>query len=257
MGVRERLISELERMRVASPSAVLRLSSDAGPTTARSAFLAMVKEFHPHRFAREPSEIQHMANEVFLLVKAAYDALATAPKRPRRRKRGTTSPPVQPSRPSRAVRFKKVSRRSRPTTAPPPIGDRPPAPAASAAPSRQRRPSNHSQLVAALETEEQERAEKFREGVKLIKTGRPAEARELFRNLAINKPGEKKFRVYMHYAWGREHQGAGRFEDAAAEFRRALKLDPHFDDAIGALDEVSDAAEKQTGVFGRLFRRGR
>lgn len=240
-------------MKVASPSAVLRLTQDAGTTTARAAFLSMVKEFHPHRFAREPMEVQKLANEIFLLIKAAYDSLCVEPQPPRRRRKGTTSvPPPQPARPSTSVRFKKSTPR-------PPVAA-PSAPMPAADSRRARRPSNHSQLVAALETEEEERAREFREGQKLLKQGKPGEARELFRKLAISMPGEKKLRVYMHYAWGREHQGAGRFDDAAAELRRALKLDPSFGDAIDAMDEVEAAraaVEKQPGVFGRLFRRGR
>jgi len=263
-----RLAAELERMRVASPSAVLRLSPDAGIKTARSAFLAMVKEFHPHRFARQSGDVQQLANEIFLLVKGAYDKLcAAAPEVKKRTKRGGTSPPIAASRPNRAVRFK----RSRPKPEAP-IAKKvaTPIPAPVEAPVSEEteeatdevndatRPANHSQLVAALETEEEERATAFRGGLKLLKAGRPAEAREIFRNLAVNKSSEKKYRVYMHFAWAREHHGAGRLDEAAAEYRRVLKLDPRLKDAIKALDEIAERTSgKQSGVFGRLFRRGR
>jgi hypothetical protein len=60
----------------------------------------------------------------------------------------------------------------------------------------------------------------------------------------------------MHYAWGREHQAAGRLDEAAAELRRALKLDASFDEAVEALEQIDARAEKP-GVLGRLFRRGR
>jgi tetratricopeptide (TPR) repeat protein len=234
-AVIEGLKGELDRMRAASPAAVLKLSQDAGATTTRAAFLAMVKEFHPHRFARESREAQHLANEIFLLVKGAYDALcADAPPRPRRRQRGTTSPPAPTPRPIRAVRFKKIEPRESRSDPTPPVVSAPP------------RPSNHSQLVAALETVEEERATTFRQGLRLLKSGRPAEARELFRDLAVNKPGEKKYRVYMHYAWGREHQGAGRLDEATAELRRALKLDPRLDLAIEALDEIAAAGGEKS-----------
>lgn len=232
-------------MQAASPAATLNLAGEPDAATARSAFLALVKQFHPHRFAREAPEVQDLANEIFLLIKAAYDQLLDDRAPPRRRRRGTTGPPPRPSRPVRPVRFRKSGRHE-------------PAPLAPAA-ARARRISNHSDLIAALESEEEQRARKLREGIALIKRGSPGEAREMFRELAIGKPGEKRFRVYMHYAWGREHLESGRLEDAAAEFRRALKLDPAFDDAVEGLDEITrmtERDERQPGVFGRLFRRG-
>lgn len=246
MRGRERLAAELERMKAASPAAVLRLSGNPGAGAVRAAFLAMVKEFHPHRFAREPADVQFLANEIFLLVKAAYDALAATS----RRRRRTTSPPAPRTRPDRAVRFRERDRRAA-GGAPPDPGAPPPI-----TPASPRRVANHSQLVAALETEDAQRERRLGEGIALVSQGRPAEAREIFRQLAIGNPADRRFRVHMHYAWGREHQGAGRLEDAAAEFRRALKLDPTFDQAAEALDSIAGQGDR-TGVLGRLFRRNR
>ena len=235
-----RLAAELERIKVAPPAAVLRLPAGACPATARSAFLAMVKEFHPHRFAREPQEVQALANEVFLLIKEAYDALCAEPV-----PREEEPDPAQPARSSQTVRFRGANRR-------------PGSGGVRLSPStRTRRISNHTDLIAALESEEEQRARQIQKALALLEQGKPGEARDRLRELAIASPTDKRVRVYMHYAWGREHQQAGRHEDAAAEFRRALKLDPTFDDAVEALDAVSAGGEKQAGVFGRLFRRGR
>ena len=48
-------------------------SSDPGEV--RTAFLALTKIYHPARFARMPTEIQRLSNEVFLSMRAAHDAL--------------------------------------------------------------------------------------------------------------------------------------------------------------------------------------
>ena len=59
----------------------------------------------------------------------------------------------------------------------------------------------------------------------------------------------------MHYAWGREHQSAGRLERARSEYRRVLQLNPRFGAAAEALDSLGDPEPTDKGVFGRLFRR--
>ena len=62
--------------RLRDPHDALGLSGSATPAEVRSAFLALTKRFHPARFGRMPAEIQRLANEVFLGLRAAHDALS-------------------------------------------------------------------------------------------------------------------------------------------------------------------------------------
>ena len=121
---------------------------------------------------------------------------------------------------------------------------------------RKSQPVDHSSLVAQLASEQQNKDEAYRAALKLLREGRASEARLAFRELAVANPGEKRYRTYMHLAWGREHQLAKRFDEAAAEYRRALKVHPQFDPAVEALAELEEAAPKG-GMLGRFFKRGR
>jgi len=100
------------------------------------------------------------------------------------------------------------------------------------------------QLVRRAGTSEEER---FNIGVQMLEEGKAAEARELFRSMAVAHPKEKRYRVRMHYAWGREHQAAGRLDEARLEYERALRIDPSFEAARRALRRA------RPGFFRRLF----
>ncbi len=62
----------------------------AGPDEVRAAFLQLTKIYHPARFARMSPEIQKLANEVFLALRAAHDQLA----RPRAQARPAGAAPI-------------------------------------------------------------------------------------------------------------------------------------------------------------------
>ena len=83
--------------------------------------------------------------------------------------------------------------------------------------------------------------------------GRFQESREEFHRLAISCPAEKKYRVYMHYARGREYAANNEIERAKAEYRRALALDPEHRMALGALQELGGSKPASRGLFSRLF----
>ena len=70
-------------------------AGDVGPEHVRAAFLQLTKTFHPAKFARMAPEIQKLANEVFLGLRAAHDQLAR-PKSPGQRPSGPM--PVLPSK---------------------------------------------------------------------------------------------------------------------------------------------------------------
>ena len=71
----------------------LGLIPSATPADIRNAFLARTKQFHPARFARMSPEIQRLANEVFLQLRAAHDTIARPTTVPRTMTPGPLKPP--------------------------------------------------------------------------------------------------------------------------------------------------------------------
>jgi hypothetical protein len=83
--------------RLRDPYDALGVSGSATPADIRSAFLALTKVYHPARFGRMTPEIQRLANEVFLGLRAAHDALSRPTLKPGR---GSLNMPVlQPTTP--------------------------------------------------------------------------------------------------------------------------------------------------------------
>ncbi len=58
------------------PQDALGLQGSPSPLDVRNAFLALTKTFHPAKFARMAPDIQRLANEVFLSLRAAHDTLS-------------------------------------------------------------------------------------------------------------------------------------------------------------------------------------
>ena len=104
--------------RLRDPYDALGVSGSSTPADIRSAFFALTKRFHPARFCRMPPDIQRLANEVFLGLRAAHDALARPTIKPVRQSQGT--PVVQrpgsqpPGGPSGAAQPPAISRTSSP-----------------------------------------------------------------------------------------------------------------------------------------------
>lgn len=70
-------------------------AGDVGPEHVRAAFLQLTKTYHPAKFARMSTEIQKLANEVFLGLRAAHDQLAKP--KPAQRSSGPV-PTILPSK---------------------------------------------------------------------------------------------------------------------------------------------------------------
>ncbi len=79
--VAARLSTQLERLRSADPFRVLDVTPQVDREGVRRAYLLLTKKFHPNRFALEPVQTRDVANEVFLLIRRAYDLLADDDKR--------------------------------------------------------------------------------------------------------------------------------------------------------------------------------
>jgi len=77
-----------------------------------------------------------------------------------------------------------------------------------------------------------------REALILLNDQSWAQARQVLQNLAARVPQSKSYRALLGYARGREAQVAGRAEDAALEYQRALQLEPDLAMAKAALAEV-------------------
>lgn len=78
----------------------------------------------------------------------------------------------------------------------------------------------------------------LRESLMLLNEQNWAGARQVLHTLAARVPASKNYRALLGYARGREAQVAGRFDDAALEYQRALELDPGLALAKAALAEV-------------------
>ncbi|MBP9089250.1 MAG: hypothetical protein KBG15_24220 [Kofleriaceae bacterium] len=59
----------------ADPRLALGLAPTANAAEARTAFLTLTKQYHPIKFARCDAAVQRLANEVFLLLREAHDAV--------------------------------------------------------------------------------------------------------------------------------------------------------------------------------------
>lgn len=72
---RQTLLAMHERIS-RDPYDALGLTGSPDPAQVRAAFLAATKQFHPAKFARMSHDVQKLANEVFLALRAAHDTLA-------------------------------------------------------------------------------------------------------------------------------------------------------------------------------------
>src|SRR5262245_38124536 len=75
-GLGVRLRQEYERLKLADPFLVLGVAPSADGPAIRWAFLELTKRYHPNRFARDPADVRELVNEVFLLIRRAYDVLS-------------------------------------------------------------------------------------------------------------------------------------------------------------------------------------
>src|SRR5215475_15690392 len=75
-------LADMQERLARGPIAALGLTVSSTPEDARTAFLQLTKHYHPVRFGRMATDIQKLANEVFLALRAAHDSVAKALRRP-------------------------------------------------------------------------------------------------------------------------------------------------------------------------------
>jgi hypothetical protein len=232
------------------PTTALGLSATPSSDDVRSAFLALTKQFHPVRFGRMATDVQKLANEVFLALRAAHDALAKSASRPsgpipgggRATGSGASGaitspaarPPVTPGpRPAVPRTMTPTSPTANRPGSPParPLGTavgppaRPPGPAnplrqSGATPIAQASPISEASVLDLLQRQQWD------------------QARSALHQLIARDPSAKRVRALMAYARGREAQLDRRLDDARVELQDALDLDPTLELAKTALTEL-------------------
>lgn len=259
LRVRSVLETELDRLSRAESFAALGLPNTAAPQEVRSRFLELTKKFHPTRYARRPAEVVRLANEVFLRVKAAYEAASEGPSDPQLGRRVTQkserlerlSPASQPKLDVDAALARRRRLRSYPVL--PATGAQP------IAASQSIDTVTPDEMAERVRRREEERRERFDSARNDLRSGRLEKARELFRALLAESPTDKQYRTYLHYTLGREHHAAGRDESAKSEYERALAIDPRFEPAQKSLSllggQDKDGGEDRGGLISRWFRR--
>lgn len=266
-AVRAALGQELTRLQKAEPAAALGVARDASPDDVRARFLALVKLYHPNRFARRPADVVRLANEVFLLLRRAAQRLGERPAGANDRPAATNgaahqaaagmpptvasrasdlSPPSQPRLEVEAALARRRRNRSQPSSS---ITSAPPPPMT-------------SEMQEKLRRREDEQRERFDGAVADARQGRLPSARNALRALVAESPSSRQFRAHLHYVTGRMHEAAGRTGEAITEYDRALGFDAEFDAAKrsrAALIAGSAAQQPDSsggaGRFGRWFRK--
>jgi tetratricopeptide (TPR) repeat protein len=248
--VRGALEDELARLSRADAFAALGISAGLSAREVRARFLDLVKRYHPTRYARRSREVVRLANEVFLKLKAAYEAIAEPT---------ASDPPLGRRVSQKGERLERVSPPSQPKLA------------VDAALARRRRLRSYpvlppvdtvrpDEMADRVRRREEDRRQRLLAAIGELRAGRLAEAREILRALLAETPTDKEVRTYLHYTLGREHHAARRNQEARSEYQRALAFDPGFEPALKSLaildgGEDKEQGEERGGLISRWFRR--
>jgi hypothetical protein len=118
------------------------------------------------------------------------------------------------------------TRRAHPTSqvVPEPVKDAPTAPV--------------STPVPEADVSDAERDAQFEAGVLALKRGDLGTALDTFKKIAGERPGERRYRLYLTYARGKKFEVERKDPEAEAEYRRALALDSSFEPARKSLEEL-------------------
>jgi len=263
-AVRAALGQELTRLRAAEPAAALGIASGASTEEQRARFLALVKLYHPNRFARRPSDICKLANEVFLLIRRAYQKVG---ERPAAERLAATQAPPPPGNGTASAAAAVVAARASEISPP----SQPKLDVDQALAARRRRarsqpssspgggggsPATVDLLQGARRREEEQRA-RFQAALADLGRGELPNALSALRKLAAETPSDRRYRAFLHYVTGRIHESAGRAPEAVAEYDRALAFDPDLQPARSSREQLtgSPSAGAGAGRIGRWFRK--
>lgn len=250
--------------RLRDPYDALGLSGSATPADVRTAFLELTKRYHPARFGRMPPDIQRLANEVFLGLRAAHDTLARPTIKPVRQSQSmpvlnarsmTTQPiasgsgarstsqaaPLARPSPSAAPSAAPVQPLPRIATAPMATSARPPAPPGGQPPVRPSPLPSTLQPRTATAPAAGPRPDDGKElasAIELLGKSQWEQARTVLTGLATRAPQVARYRALLAYARGREAQLQRRVDEARVELEQALQIDPELQLAKTALGEL-------------------
>lgn len=246
------------------PHEALGIPGGAGAPEVRNAFLSLTKQFHPAKFARMATDVQKLANEVFLALRAAHDCLSRAsvtPKQsgpiptlrgPQQRAlimptstptNGTKvtqplrsiSPATRPSGPWSGQPLENDPARARLAHRSPPATSRSPS---GATPTVARTPLTSTTRPAPPVAGAGDTDRELSPILQLFADGQVAAARVALESLTTRSPTVVRFEALLHYAKGREAQLAKQIDVARVELQDALQLDPELQLAKTALAEL-------------------
>lgn len=238
-------LAEMQDRLARGPIAALGVAATATAEDIRTAFLQLTKRYHPVRFGRMAADIQKQANEVFLALRAAHDAMAKALRRPGPGATPTPANPLpavdgrtgqglpsRPSRPPPEPAERTPTPPGLPAVGSKPAANRPAAPQPSTPPRASAatpRPVGSAPAVSARD----EAAV-----LDLLQRQQWDQARSALHQLSARDPSSKRIQALVCYARGREAQLDRRLDDARVELQDALELDPDLQVAKTALTEL-------------------
>ena len=210
------LEKELERANAAGSAFEVLEIDDV--SECRSAFLRATKQFHPNRFARRPQHIRKLANNVYIVIKEAYDKarlinadseLKRASTSSENKALSTPTPPAAETSASRgedseARKDLAARRRERARTNLKNSSSQLPAISREPAKGAQIRTATQPQIEAPTDVEVEEA--RFQAALEKLDSGNFSDASVAFKKLAVGRPSEKRFRMHMHYCQGKYHQ---------------------------------------------------
>jgi len=251
------VLADMQDRLARDPSAALGVPAGATVDDVRSAFLELTKQFHPVRFGRMAVDVQKMANEVFLSLRAAHDGLAKALRRqsgpiPRPpglssaqptpinvppAGTGRTTQPLPPRPPVRPGSPNETGERA-PVQPPPTTGPRAPARPPVAAPVTAARPGAARPVAAPAPPAPAAPPRDENAVIDLLQRQQWDQAKTALHQLQARDPSSKRIKALMSYARGREAQLDGRVDDARVELHDAVDMDPGLQLAKTALTEL-------------------
>jgi curved DNA-binding protein CbpA len=239
-ALRGELAAMAERMRSADAFGVLGVERSAGDGEIRTAYADLAKRTHPDRFVSASSAVHQMAEEVFGLVSAAYEAIADGESRLRYLREESSRRQLQQEidEGQRAVRAEREYLRGE-------------------AALRMRKPEQAlACFQAAVEIYPEEGEYHAALGYALHLTA-PSNALTLKKAYAHIQKGRKlapdRAKPYLYL--GRLSLAEGRAEVAEKLFARAVQLDPDGLEALRELRLINLRREKSKTIVQRILRR--
>jgi tetratricopeptide (TPR) repeat protein len=245
-------LADMQDRLARGPIAALGITASASPEDARAAFLQLTKRYHPVRFGRMATDIQKLANEVFLALRAAHDSAAKTLRRPP----GLVAPqPLPVVGPLPGIAAPVPSNANTVANANTVVNGRagqglPPRPVRPPEPSPPRgTPTASVVRPAALRVAAPSAAPRGPATARLPGRDEAAvldllqrqqwdQARSALHQLSARDPSSRRIRALVCYARGREAQLDRRLDDARVELQDALELDPDLQPAKTALTEL-------------------